>query len=154
MNEILAGLLILSGGVFALVATLGIIRLPDVLTRMHASTKAGTLAGTLILTAVAVRLPEISVTAKCLAAVLFLFLTAPLAAHMIGRASYRDAKQRQEKPALLDSVEGDNSGDIVRHIPEKHLKQTQRSLHLEPPELSGEKSSTPENEKPDKPPYE
>ena len=87
MTEIVAGVLVLIGGVFALIATIGIIKLPDVLTRMHASTKAGTLASSLILAAVAVVFSEASVTAKCVAAVLFLLLTAPLAAHMIGRAS-------------------------------------------------------------------
>ncbi len=92
MMEIGAGILVLVGGAFAIIASLGVIRLPDVLTRMHASTKAGTLASTLILAAVAIHYGELSVLAKCVAAVLFLLLTAPLAAHMIGRASL-DAAQ-------------------------------------------------------------
>lgn len=87
MTEIVAGILILLGGLFALIAALGIIRLPDTLTRMHASTKAGTLSSSLILAAVAIVYGDASVIAKCVAAVLFLLLTAPLAAHMIGRAS-------------------------------------------------------------------
>ena len=70
-----------------MIASIGLVRLPDVLTRMHASTKAGTLASSLILVAVALNFGEPSVTVKCVAAVLFLVLTAPLAAHMIGRAS-------------------------------------------------------------------
>jgi multicomponent Na+:H+ antiporter subunit G len=92
MTDVLSGILIQIGGLFALIASLGIIRLPDVLTRMHASTKAGTLASTLILAAVAIRFPETGVITKCIAAILFLLLTAPLAAHMIGRASYRDTE--------------------------------------------------------------
>ncbi|MEM1064030.1 MAG: monovalent cation/H(+) antiporter subunit G [Pseudomonadota bacterium] len=87
MTEVVAGMLVLVGGAFAIIASLGVIRLPDVLTRMHASTKAGTLASSLILVAVALHFEELSVVAKCVAAVLFLLLTAPLAAHMIGRAS-------------------------------------------------------------------
>ena len=87
MIEIIAGILVLLGGAFTLIASVGIIRLPDVLTRMHASTKAGTLGATLILAAAAVVFGELSAIAKCVAAVLFLLLTAPLAAHMIGRAS-------------------------------------------------------------------
>ena len=90
MSEIIAGILVLLGGCFAFIAALGIVRLPDVLTRMHASTKAGTLASSLILVAVAVHFGTIDVIAKCVAAISFLLLTAPLAAHMIGRASARD----------------------------------------------------------------
>ncbi len=87
MTEIVAGIFVLMGGFFSLIAALGIIRLPDVLTRMHASTKAGTLSSSLIFVAVALHFGEASVYVKCIAAVLFLILTAPLAAHMIGRAS-------------------------------------------------------------------
>lgn len=87
MSGYIAGVLVLLGGVFAIIASLGVIRLPDVLTRMHASTKAGTLASSLILAAVALYFAELATTTKAVAAVLFLLLTAPLAGHMIGRAS-------------------------------------------------------------------
>ncbi|MEM0947499.1 MAG: monovalent cation/H(+) antiporter subunit G [Pseudomonadota bacterium] len=90
MIEVVAGVFVLLGGFFSLIAALGIIRLPDVLTRMHASTKAGTLASSLILVSVALHFGDASVVVKCVAAVLFLILTAPLAAHMIGRASVDD----------------------------------------------------------------
>ena len=88
MIEIIAGFLVLAGGAFTLIAAVGVIRLPDLLTRMHASTKAGTLGASLVLAAVAVIFGDVSTVAKCVAAVLFLLLTAPIAAHMIGRASY------------------------------------------------------------------
>jgi multicomponent Na+:H+ antiporter subunit G len=87
MTDIIAGVLILAGATFTLIASVGVIRLPDVLTRMHASTKAGTLGASLILAAAVVLFGDMSTLAKCVVAVLFLLLTAPLAAHMIGRAS-------------------------------------------------------------------
>lgn len=93
MTEVIAGLLILCGGVFALIASIGLLRLPDVLTRMHASTKAGTLASALILVAVAIVFPGISTITKSVAAVLFLMLTAPLAAHMLGRSAVDDEER-------------------------------------------------------------
>ena len=89
MIEIMTSLLIVAGGFFALAAGLGVLRLPDVLIRMHASTKAGTLGCGLILVAVAVHFSEIGIVARALAAIVFLLLTAPVAAHMIGRAAYR-----------------------------------------------------------------
>lgn len=89
MTEILTALLVLAGGLFALAAALGVLRLPDVLIRMHASTKAGTLGCGLILTAVAIHFGETGIVARAVAAIVFLMLTAPVAAHMIGRAAYR-----------------------------------------------------------------
>ena len=90
MIDILAGILVLLGGAFAVIAAVGVLRLPDVLIRMHASTKAGTLASALILIAVAVLFQDISVTAKVIATIIFLMLTAPLAAHMLGRSAVED----------------------------------------------------------------
>jgi multicomponent Na+:H+ antiporter subunit G len=71
------------------VAGLGVLRLPDVLIRMHASTKAGTLGSGLILAAVAVYFADTATTTRAVATILFLLITAPVAAHMIGRAAFR-----------------------------------------------------------------
>ena len=89
MTEILTAVLVLAGSFFALAAALGVLRLPDVLIRMHASTKAGTLGCGLILLAVAVYFGDTGIVARTVAAIVFLMLTAPVAAHMIGRAAYR-----------------------------------------------------------------
>ncbi|MEO1192654.1 MAG: monovalent cation/H(+) antiporter subunit G [Pseudomonadota bacterium] len=89
MIDIITAVLVLFGGLFSLVAALGVLRLPDVWIRMHASTKAGTLGCGLILVAVAVHFGDTGVVARAVAAIVFLLLTAPVAAHMIGRAAYR-----------------------------------------------------------------
>lgn len=89
MTEILVSFFAVAGGLFALVAALGVLRLPDVLIRMHASTKAGTLGCGLILVAVAIFFGEGAIVARAIAAIVFLILTAPVAAHMIGRAAYK-----------------------------------------------------------------
>lgn len=89
LSDVVVALLLLSGGFFSLVAALGVVRLPDVFIRMHASTKAGTLGGGLIMAAVAVELWDAGVTARVIAIIAFLLLTAPIAAHIIGRAAYR-----------------------------------------------------------------
>ena len=95
MLEVVVGLLVLGGGAFVLIAAIGIVRLPDLLTRMHASTKAGTLGSLLILAGLAVFVGTAPVISKVVATVLFLLLTAPIAAHMIGRAYARTQKGRQ-----------------------------------------------------------
>ena len=89
MMEVIVALLVLAGGIFCFGAGLGVLRLPDVLIRMHASTKAGTVGPGLILTAVALAFGEGAVIARAAIAILFLLLTAPVAAHLIGRAAFR-----------------------------------------------------------------
>lgn len=88
MNELITSLLLVLGGLFSFVAALGMLRLPDTITRMHAATKAGTLGVGLILVAEAAFYHEIGITLRALAAITFLLLTAPVAAHLIGRAAY------------------------------------------------------------------
>jgi len=88
MIEIITALLILAGGIFAFVASVGMLRLPDTIIRMHAATKAGALGSGLIFIALACYYLELSTTLRALAAVFFLLLTAPVAAHLIGRAAY------------------------------------------------------------------
>jgi multicomponent Na+:H+ antiporter subunit G len=89
MAEIIMAILVLLGGFFCFVAGLGVLRLPDVLIRMHASTKAGTLGSGLILAAVAVYFADTATITRAVATILFLLITAPVAAHMIGRAAFR-----------------------------------------------------------------
>lgn len=87
MIEIVVGALLIAGGVLGVIGALGLVRMPDVLIRIHASTKIGTLSSGLILAAVAVWFWDAGVTARVVIVVLFLLLTAPIAAHMIGRAA-------------------------------------------------------------------
>jgi multicomponent Na+:H+ antiporter subunit G len=87
--ELFLSFCVLTGGFFAFIAGLGILRLPDVLIRMHATTKAGTLASGLIMLGVAVGFGDAPTIARVIAIVVFLLLTAPVGAHMIGRAAFR-----------------------------------------------------------------
>ncbi len=81
-------ILLFMGSMLMLLAAVGLIRLPDLPTRMHASTKAGSLGAALIMLAVAVAMPSADVWARAIAVIAFLLLTAPVAAHVIGRAGY------------------------------------------------------------------
>ncbi len=101
----LAGILVLGGAFFCFVAALGIVRLQDVLIRMHASSKAGTLGSGMILLAVALYFAEVSVVARAIAAIAFLVITAPVASHMIGRAAYAYGVKLWEG-TVLDEAEG------------------------------------------------
>ena len=88
MNEVFAAILMVIGSLFCLVSAVGMLRLPDTLMRMHAATKAGTLGTGLIVVAAAIFTNELGTTLKAIAVIVFLLLTAPVAAHLIGRAAY------------------------------------------------------------------
>ena len=88
MREILTAALLLSGGLLALLASLGAVRMPDLYTRMQAATKASALGTGLLFLAVAVHFADFGVATRALATVAFLILTAPVAGHMLARAAY------------------------------------------------------------------
>ncbi len=80
--------LLVAGALFLLLAAVGVVRMPDLYTRMQAATKATTLGVGCMLSAVAVYFDDFGVTVRALLVVAFIFLTAPVAAHMIGRAAF------------------------------------------------------------------
>jgi multicomponent Na+:H+ antiporter subunit G len=81
--------LILMGRLFGSLGALGLLRLPETLIRKQASTKAGTLGAGLILAAVGLMFADIGTVAESLLAMVFIFMTAPVAAHLTDRAAYR-----------------------------------------------------------------
>ncbi|HVL69981.1 MAG TPA: monovalent cation/H(+) antiporter subunit G [Vicinamibacterales bacterium] len=76
------------GAVFTLLAAVGVMRLPDLFTRMQASTKSATLGVACMMMATLTHFGDLTVSARALLIVAALFLTAPVAAHAIGRAAY------------------------------------------------------------------
>ncbi len=88
MNDILAAMLIVIGGGFMLLAGVGVVRMPDLFMRMQAATKAATLGAGCMLLALAFHFGELQIVTRALLVTAFVFLTAPVAAHMIARAAY------------------------------------------------------------------
>ena len=88
MNDILSALLLILGALAMMLAGVGLVRLPDLFTRMQAATKAATLGAGCMLTAVAVHFDDLGITSRAMLVVAFLFITAPVAAHVIARAAY------------------------------------------------------------------
>jgi multicomponent Na+:H+ antiporter subunit G len=88
--EWLAAACLLFGGLFTLVAGIGLLRLGDVFLRLHASTKAGTMGAGLIGVALALAAQDAGVASRAVICVVFLLLTAPVGAHLIGRAAARE----------------------------------------------------------------
>jgi multicomponent Na+:H+ antiporter subunit G len=89
MSDWIAAALMLAGGFFCLVAGVGVVRLRDVFARMHAATKAGTLGLALICLAVMVKAETWGEVIEPLVVFLFMIASAPVGAHLIGRAAFR-----------------------------------------------------------------
>lgn len=92
LGGIAVALLLIAGAFFMLIASIGVVRMPDLYARMHAASKAGTLGATCLILAVAVRFAGtpagLGAAVEALLVLVFIFLTTPVAAHLIGRAGY------------------------------------------------------------------
>lgn len=89
LSEIIISLLLLVGGVFALLGSVGLARLPEFFMRLHGPTKATTLGVGAIVVAslVHVGAQEGRLSLRELAITLFLFITAPITAHLLSKAA-------------------------------------------------------------------
>ena len=95
-----AAILLLLGAGFTLLAALGVVRLPDLYTRMHAASKAGAVGGGLILLAVALHSQDAAVALRSVIGVIFILLTTPVAAHLLAKASYISGYRPCEETAV------------------------------------------------------
>ena len=88
MTDIVTAILWLAGSAFALLAALGVLRMPDVFTRMQASTKASTLGLACLLIGAAVQMGDFASFIRVASIGAFVLLTTPVSGHVIARASY------------------------------------------------------------------
>ena len=87
MSDWLSAGLLIVGATLALLASIGVLRMPDVFTRMQASTKASTLGLGCLLVSLAVRNPQVSFVIRAASIAAFMLLTSAVAAHVIARAA-------------------------------------------------------------------
>lgn len=128
MIDIILGILSTAGALSILSASIGILRMPDFYLRLSVTVKASTLGVGLLLICAAIMFPDISVTTKAVAIIFFLIITAPIGAHMIGRAAYStntplwkgtiidELAARYNEDTDNPEVEGDDHGNDRSHI--------------------------------------
>lgn len=104
MTNLLIFILSTAGALFVFLAAVGLVRMPDLYLRISVTTKAATLGIGLILVAAALYFNEVALTTRVLAIILFILLTAPVGAHLLGRASYF-VGVRMWKKSVLDELE-------------------------------------------------
>ncbi|MCG2623212.1 monovalent cation/H(+) antiporter subunit G [Arthrobacter sp. I2-34] len=94
--DIASGICLILGAVMSLAAAIGLIRFPDLLSRMHAATKPQVFGLLLLLTGLGLQLRSWAMVPVLLLAWLFQLLTVPVSAHMVGRSGYRTKHLRKE----------------------------------------------------------
>lgn len=104
--DIAAGVLLVGGAILSLAAAVGLVRFPDALSRLHAATKPQILG--LVLVVVALALSQRSWAALLLLTpvIVLQMLTAPISAHMVGRAGYRTG-DFDASTLVVDELAGD-----------------------------------------------
>ncbi|MET4638761.1 monovalent cation/H(+) antiporter subunit G [Mycetocola sp. 2940] len=108
--------LVLVAALMCFAAGVGLLRFPDVLSRLHAATKPQILGLMAVAAAIAVNNATIGTFALLTAIIIFQGLTAPITAHMVARAAYRsdhlrrDFLIRDELSESIDRVDEDNAG--------------------------------------------
>ena len=88
VRDVLTAALMIGGAVLTLLAAIGIVKMPDLYSRMQTATKASTLGVGFTMLAVAVDFGDLAITTRVVLIVAFVLLTAPISAQMIGRAAY------------------------------------------------------------------
>lgn len=146
ITEIVVSVLIVCASIFMVLAAIGLVKFPDLPTRMHATTKSGVLAICLIMIAVALHFSQTEITARVIAIISFILITAPVAAHAIGRASYFAGVP------LWPGTTKDELKDY--YSPEPSAEDSPELSSENSPELSSENSPEPSFENSPEPNFE
>lgn len=91
ITEVIVAFLILFGAILSVISGIGVIRLPDIFTRSHATTKSASLGVLSVLLGVFIYLLVVDghVSIKIILGILFVFWTTPASGHLVARAAYR-----------------------------------------------------------------
>lgn len=88
MKDLLTAFFMVVGSLFMVLAAVGVFRMPDLYTRMHAASKVGTVGVICVMLSVALHFGDLGIATRAILIILFFLITAPVAAHMIARSAY------------------------------------------------------------------
>lgn len=119
--ELVAAILILVGAIVSVISAFGMLRLPDVYTRSHAATKSATLSVLTCLLGAFIYfwVHDGYVSVRLILGIIFVFITAPVAGHLVCRAAYRSrvplakGSGEDELKAVLFGEKADESCAVV-----------------------------------------
>lgn len=121
ISNLIVTVFVLAGAFFSLLAAIGVIRFPDVYTRMHAATKAPAFGILLFLIAAVFFFSDLYTTIISLMIVVFIFLTAPVASHIISRVAHLLNTEIWNKTSIDELA---NDTDISRKKKPTNLSDT------------------------------
>lgn len=120
--EIVIVFFLATGSLFIFVAALGLVRFPDLYTRMHAASKSISLGIGCMLIGTIFYFASLLVLIKAIAVILFIFLTMPIASHMISRVAY------QRNVAVWKNTEVDEMGTALKKETGKRRPQKESKV--------------------------
>ena len=106
--QVLSWVLIITGSIFVVIGGIGLLRLPDFYTRIHAAGITDTLGSWLIVAGLAVHEGFTLTTAKLIMLLLLMVLTSPLSSHALAKAAYVRGLDPLQGPDLVDRHEVDD----------------------------------------------
>lgn len=118
----IVGALLVLGSFLMFLTGVGLVRMPDIFMRMHAATKSASLGVAFLLLAAILVFQEAAVVTKAGVTIAFIFLTAPVAGHLLGRAAYA-----RRTPLWENSVVDEGRGHIA--APESNVSQADSTNH-------------------------
>lgn len=104
--DLAGGIVLALGAFFCLAAAVGMVRFPDVMSRMHAATKPSVFGLILVLVGVTLSLRDAAAACLLLLAVTFQMLTAPVSGHLVSRTAYRNGDWDADR-AVVDDLARD-----------------------------------------------
>ena len=135
LADVLAAVCLLGGALLAFAAGVGLLRFPDLLSRMHAATKPQVLGLALVLLGLALRVREGPALWMLLLVVAFQLLTSPVAAHMVGRAGYRTGKVSHDLLVVdeltADQVAAEREASVEEEEGEGRARERERERNRE-----------------------
>jgi multicomponent Na+:H+ antiporter subunit G len=115
--DLLAVISLLVGAFLSLAAGVGLVRFPDALSRMHAATKPQVLGLVFVCVAIALESRSWSTLLVLIPVILFQLITAPISAHMVGRAGYRTGNFRSDLMIVDELEEAVDAASRESHEP-------------------------------------
>ncbi len=106
---VVVAVLLVLGSLFSLLAAVGLLRFPDLYTRMHAASKAGSVGSGLLLIAAGLHALDGAILLRALAGFFFILLTAPISAHLLAKAAHH-AGQRLHPISVTDQMPRERVG--------------------------------------------
>ncbi len=104
ISEWIAGILLVLGAFFMLIASIGMVKLPDLYMRIHAATKAPSLGIFLMMVGIIVYFLNWWTSIEGVVVILFVFITAPIGSHMISKVAHKMGVEKY-KATITDEME-------------------------------------------------